>query len=413
MRGLRVAACVVSVACGRHAPPSNAKPPEAGISIALYRSGKTSYGVVDDRRHVEIRGSSILLDNIDPGASLASLVIETADPRLQIGPCTRERLPDQVESNKLAAYERHVEEMRRERRLPRRYTRPAPVPPKVTRVAERFAPIVQCNVAGTPGKYLVRIVYVSTTLGYRVQNDIEVHDATKARIESRFAVVTPPWRARAEIVVFDGLPGGAEPPRELTRGTVTLDGGTSILQIPSREMPALLRRVFEGVGFGDDGGEENYSNDTLSVWSTLEVPHLQLARGQTRVHVDLDGEDRWIDVPMQKDDRSADVSRDKKLDDEPLRIKLWIDSTLRGTRQRMILQNDGVHMVEAVTLNMSNAGDAPREVWLEEHARPAKRRMIERAWPAKPSASGDRIRNKVVVKPGRVERVGYTLVYDL
>ena len=262
-------------------------------------------------------------------------------------------------------------------------------------------------------KYLVRIVYVSTTLGYRVQNDIEVHDATKATIESRFAVVTPPWRARAEMVVFDGLPGGAEPPRELTRGTVTLDGGTSILQIPSREMPALLRRVFEGVGFGDDGGEENSSNDTLSVWSTLEVPHLQLARGQTRVHVDLDGEDRWIDVPMQKDDRTADVTRDKKLDDEPLRIKLWIDSTLRGTRQRMILQNDGVHMVEAVTLNMSNAGDAPREVWLEEHARPAKRRMIERAWPAKPSASGDRIRNKVVVKPGRVERVGYTLVYDL
>src|SRR5690606_25620869 len=117
--------------------------------------------------------------------------------------------------------------------------------------------------------------------------------------------------------------------------------------------------------------------------------------GPTRVHIEGDGDDRWIDVPEPRRPRSDDDKREQRAG-EPLRMKLWIDSTLRGGRQRMIVDNDGQRMIEVVALSVTNIGDEPREVWLEEYARPAKRRSIERAWPTTPSARGDRIRNKVV-----------------
>ncbi len=413
-RAALLLACMTAVGCGSRTTPSNAKPPEAGISIALYRSGGTGYGVVDDRRWVEISGSTILLGNIDPGASLASLVLETSSD-VRIGPCTRERLPDadDVPRSPLdaATQQRRLELARAQARAreyePRRYRRPVPVRPEpAAQPSEKFAPIVQCDVAGAPGKYLVRILYVSSTLSYRVQHDIEVRDATKATIESRFAFQTPHWRERAEVVLFDGLPGGVEPPREITRGPATLDGGTSVLIVASREVPALLRRIFEGASF--DVEDESYELDFTSVWATLEIPNVRLVPGPIRAHVELDGEDRWIDIPMKRADPKA-----KPDDDEPFRVKLWIDSALRGARQRVMVENDGIRQIEVVTLTMSNTGDTVREVWLEEHARPAKRRQIDRPWPKKPSASGNTIRNKVVVKPGRVERVGYTILYEL
>lgn len=427
IRALAIALGVVALgsACGAPATPSNAKAPEAGISIALYRYGDTSYGVVDDRRWVDVAGSSILLGNIDPGAALASLVIESTDPSVRIGPCTRERMPDERDLPTAPEPRRDAyEEARRraileaERDMPRRYRtrRPAPAV-REPAVVDRYVPIVQCDVAGKPGKYLVRIVYVSTQLSYRVHNEIAITDPSKAWIESRFALVTPPWRGTADVTLFDGVPGGIEPPSEIVRGNVTLDGGTSVLLIPGREHPAQLRRVFEGLSFGDTG-EQDYNADAMSVWATLEVPDVKLVRGMTRVHVELDGEDRWIDIPAPAMKSASDevLDRESGVDDDankPLRIKLWIDSALRGQRQRMIVDNDGERMIEMVVLAMANTGDTEREVWLEEHVRPAKKRSVERAWPKKPSARGDTLRTKMIVKPNKTERAGYTLVYEL
>lgn len=423
MRRAFVAAGLSLAACGPKAVPSNIKGPDVGISISIYRDGASGYAVVDDRRWVEIRGSSILLGNIDPGAALASLVIETGGPALAIGPCTRERLPDVrdlAQQDKLDEYARTQELLERRRRLerervPRRYRRPEVAPPRApepVKAKETFAPIVQCDVAGAAGRHLVRIVYISTTMSYRVQHDIELTDPDRARIASRFAVVTPPWRERADLTLFDGVPGGVEPPRELARGPVTLDGGTSVLVLPERELPAQLRHVFAGIA----ADSENDLVDATSVWATLEVPGVKLAPGPVRVHVALaDSDERWIDIQAPRLDRFADddaLAREKRAD-EPLRLKLWVDNQLRGARQRMIVENDGTRMVEVVALSMVNNGDTPREVWIEEHARSAKRRQIERAWPKKPSARGDTLRTRMVVKPGRTERAGYTIVYDL
>lgn len=407
-----VVAVVLVAACGGRATPSNTKPPEAGISIALYRYGETSYGVVDDRRWVDISGKRVLLGNIDPGASLASLVIEAANPALQIGPCTRERLPDVADTERSTqdALDAYVGEQIRSTRTLRDYRMRRRARPRPGKAVERFAPIVQCEVAGPPGRALVRIVYVSSTLSYRVQHDIELRDATRANIESRFAITTPPWRERASVVLFDGVPGGLDPPREIARGPLTLDGGTGVLVIPAHDVPAQLRRVFEGARFEEDD-EDVYANlEVSAVWATLELPGVELAPGPIRVHVELDGEERWIDLPVPRVVRDRDKP-DKA--DGPLRLRLWIDDTLRGNRQRLIVDNDGARMVEVVAIALTNSGDTPREVWVEEHARPAKRRRIERPWPKPPSASGDTVRNRVEVKPGRAARVGYTLVYEL
>ena len=97
MRGLVAAA--VLVACRAHGPQAPAGVPREGLAIAIYRATSSSpasaddatagaasspgvdpppgYAVVDDRRWIEIAGDRFELEHVDPGASLAALVIES------------------------------------------------------------------------------------------------------------------------------------------------------------------------------------------------------------------------------------------------------------------------------------------------------------------------------------------------
>lgn len=400
--------------CPAPKTPKNVKVADAGISLALYADGETAYAVVDDRRWLDISGTKVLLGNIDPGAALASLVIETANPAVRIGPCTREKLPE-LERDALEEFGAE-EERRAAERMRARMRRPLPNVPPPERPAVKapvFAPIVACDVAGPPGRQLVRIVYVSSTLTYRAQHDIELGNGATATLDSRYAIATPPWREMADVVVFDGVPGGEHVPRELVRGRITLDGGTSVLVIPTRTVPATLRRIYSGMLVGDDPDVEEpdvfWPGESLNaVWATLELPGTTLSPGNARVHVDREGEQqRWIDIAPAILARRDDA--DKKL----LRLPLWIDDTLRAALARSVIENDGQRMVESFALSVTNVGDAPREVWIEAQARRAKRRRVERPWPKKPSAAGDIVRSIVEVKPGRLERVGYLVVYEL
>lgn len=416
----------VAGGCAARQTPHNTAPPDAGISLSLYGDGVDRYGVVDDRRWVDVAGSTILLGNIDPGASLASFVIEpigaTAGRPLHIGPCTRDRLPD-MPRDELAEYAREqeyraAERMRRRLRRPLPNVEPTPAP-QPRSAGPRFMPIVSCQVRGAPGRHLVRIVYVSSTLTYRGQHDITVVEAKRATIQSRFAIETPPWRERAEVVIYDGIPGRERVPREIARGPITLDGGTGVLLLPAREVTAHVRRIFTGVAVdgGDDDADVDEPDISLlsaemlaSVWATLELANVQLPPGAIRIHVDLPSEpiERWIDIP-------ASLRRPRpETDKRPLRLPLWIDDTLRISRNRTVIDNDGIRLVEAFTFAVTNSGDTPREVWIEERARSARHRRVERPWPkAKPRATGDVLRTVLDVKPGRTERAGYLLVYGL
>lgn len=376
-------------ACTAHSTPKNVKPPDAGVTISIYAREGGGYSVVDDRRWVDLEGSSMLLANIDPGADLASLQIESTTSALRVGSCTRDRLPD-------TPFDAHAEKA---------------ASPTVHGGRGRYAPVVSCEVSASQGKYLVRILYVSKTLRYRAQHDVELRDPARATIASRFAIETPPWRTRADVILFDGVPGSETTPKEITRGSIELDGTTAILAIPERSVTAEVRRIYDGaVLSGDDKRDPMWAHDSVpTVWVWLELAALHLAPGPVHVHVDVPDEGiRDAEVAADKREQADDAKA-------PLRLPLWIDTDLRGMRTRIVEINDGGSLAERIVLGVANMGEVPREVFADEHLRPAKRRRIDRAWPKKPpptTAPNEVLRAKLSIAPGRVARAGYTLSYE-
>jgi len=389
------------VACATRTVVQNVKAPEAGISIALYARGDTTYGVVDDRRWLTVDGNTILLANIDPGAALASLVIESVVPALHIGQCVRERLPDPVRRDPADAQDARSVFVIRRFGMP---VAPPPVPPRPAVEEARFAPLVRCAATAPHGRYLVRILYVTTRLGYRAQHELELA-GDRAQLTSRYAIATPPWGERASLALYEGAPGGERAPVEIARGAVTLDGSTAVLATPTRDVRAALRRIYDGaVISGDDTTDITWGHDSVSaVWVWLELAALRLAPGPVHVHLEIAGEGlRDLDIPMAQ----------REQDDAVLRLPLWVDPQLRGTRQRLVDYNDGVMLTERLVLGVANLGDTPREVWIEEHVRRANKRRLDHPWPKKPTLLGDVVRSKVDARPGRIERTGYTLHYS-
>jgi hypothetical protein len=273
---------------------------------------------------------------------------------------------------------------------------------------ERFETRVHCTVAGAPGRHLIRILYVSTQLAYKGEHDIAMTAADHASVTSRFAFHTPAWRARADVTLFDGIPGGERPPREVARGPVELDGSIAVIAAPPLDVKARLRRIYDGAIATPELSAIDAAWNAQSVravWVWLELEALRLAPGPMHVHVELPGESvRDAEVPAlgrRQDDRA----------DAPLRLPLWMDAQLAGSRQRFADTGDA-QLAERLVLSVANLGDVEREVWIEEHARPAKRRRVERAWPGKPSSTNDIVRAKVAIKPHAVERLGYTIEYE-
>jgi hypothetical protein len=373
-----------------HAPPPVRieATPGAGISIALY----DTFALVDDRRSVDIGGGALELEHVDPGAALASLVIEPLGGAhaLHIGACTRDALPE------LAP-------------LPGDAKAKAPAPDTTA----HYAPVVRCRADGPPGRYLVRVLYVSTALRYRAQHDVNVARPDRATVVSRFAVATPAWHQRADVVIYEGVPGGAHLPREIVRGTAELDGSVAVLAPPAREVPAQLEAIFDGAQVLGAKPADNAAaldstwaqGSTQDVWMWLDLGKLQLAPGPMHVHVELPG-DGARDAAVPADHREEGTSPDA-----PLRVPLWIDPSLHGFRQRFADFADDAALAERFLITVANVGDAPREVWVEEPLRAVRKRWLVRSWPGKATIAGEHVHARVVVRPGKLERVGFSVAY--
>ena len=413
---------VLLIACTPHHANAPARVPAAGISIALYDGGAdNAYGVVDDRRWVDVSSGTneLVIEHVDPGADLASLVIEPLgrDAVLQVGECERARLPtiaavpttqrrtmtiiDENISNISTA---HLEG--RHLRVHQVMTEVQVPPPEV---AAQLDVTVRCVVTARPGRYLIRILYVAPSLRYRAQHDVDVVAADRARLTTRFAITTPAWHDRADVTIFDGIPGGDQPPRQVARGTALLDGSIAVVAVPAREVPARIRRVYDGAVPTPElpAADAAWNGQSIqNVWVWLELPGVRLAPGPVRVHLDLPAEGVG-DVDVAQTARKQD-----ERPDAPLRLPLWTDTALRGGRQRFGDPGDGAALAERVMFSVANLGDTQREVWIEEHVRPARTRRVEGAWPQKPASSGDLLRSKLEIKPHRIERAGYTIAYD-
>jgi len=362
-------------ACGpRHTAPQ-VDPPD-GIAIAVYATAGDALAVIDDRRTLDITGDSILLDRIDDATSLPSLVIEPIGTRaLAIGACARDRLAlPKAEAGDQA---------------------PA---------GSVLSPLVRCSVRGAPARYRVRVLYTMKAR-YRVRHEIAVA-GERATVTTRFALWTPAWNARAVATLFEGRPGGEVPPRELARGPVTLDGGVAVLAGPVREAAARVRHIFDGGVHNDvDSSDLTWRRDSrTTVWATLELDGIRLPTGDVHVHLEEPGDEPHdVDVPEAAPEQLGGM----------LRVPLWVDEQLRGTRQHWVERADGQNLNDRFLLAVSNLGDTPREVWIEEHLRTSRHQTILRASPHKPQLSGALARSRIVIAPRSTERVSYAIHTEL
>lgn len=377
IRGLVVAAALAGGGC--RAAPSRAAvaAPPVGTSIAIYQDAGQAIGVVDDRRWVELRERELVLDGIDPAASLSSLVIEPlGDGPLAVGACTRDRV----------AWAHHGDG------IP---ARPALATP------------IRCAVTGARGRRLVRVLYVAPSLRYQTLHDISLHAGDRATVATRFTLTTPatmPALGRAEVALFAGVPGGEHAPREIARGTVELDGSTAILAAPPRELDARLERIYRGArdfAADDDNPWSGDPPDAIWVWLVLDA--VALPAGAFGVHVAVPGEgERFVETGAARRRDLAGATR----------VPLWIDDRLHGIRKRTVGGAEDAELIDRFVITVANTGDAAREVWLEEPLRPAKRRVVAGRGATRPQLVDDVARVKLQVGAGGLARASYGLVYE-
>src|SRR5580704_4967146 len=296
MRATAIAIAAIA-GCMHAAHPTESASP--GVTIMVY-GGASAYAVVDERRWLVLDADELVLDHVLPGAELASLWVSVLDdPRVVIDRCARPTL---------ALPEPAVDEPIATPTSPS--TKPSEVP--------EISPVVRCRVGGAHGRHLVRVVYVATDVDVHTEHVIAMTDPEHAHVTSRFAVATPRWNERGELVVFDAA---TNQPRELARGPVTLDGSTAVIGTPPREVAAHLRRIYTGA-VPSPGVEATtaswHAESTRAVWVWLELELGELPPGDMRVHVELAGETA----------RDVDVAHAVSVDPAQLRIPLWTDPEL-------------------------------------------------------------------------------------
>jgi len=391
----------IGLAGCRSGPPVERLPPPAvGVSLALYREGESSYGVVDDRRWVEVTGSLLVLDDVDPAAALPSLVIEPLGATdLEVGQCAREHVTAAPDAK--PARPRDADEQ-----VPRRYRLLDGTEPEVEpAVTPLVVSSLRCQVTGARGRHLVRVLYVSPGLGYRAQHDVTMAAGDRATIATRFALETPRWSVAADVTLFHGLPGGERAPAQLARGSIQLDGSTAVLAVAAREVPARLVRIYDGairVGRGSEADAQWARDSVRAVWVWLELAERELPPGPVHAHLEVAGEAvRDVHVP----------AGGRELVGATLRLPLWIDEALTGMRSRVVLGADGASLADRFVISVANTGEVAREVWIEERLRASRRRTLRGGWPTRPALVHGRARTPLVIKPGATERAGYVIEY--
>ena len=139
----------------------------------------------------------------------------------------------------------------------------------------------------------MRILQVAPTFTFHARHEVVIDaidgevagEAARAQVTTRYAFATPAWLGtRATLALYEGLPGDAAAPRLLATTTAILDGSTSIVAAPPRELAARLRTVYRGIRIDDEDDIEptdivwGRASHRL-VWRWLELPDTVLAAG--------------------------------------------------------------------------------------------------------------------------------------
>jgi hypothetical protein len=395
-------------ACARErvVPPSTAP---GGVAIAIYQRDDQAYGVVDDRRWIDVAGDSVVLERVDPRAVLSSLMIEVISAPVagtpELGACLRDRIPSGAGPDDGPG---GVDEENEDEDENGGDADGDDDDAVAIDAAEepRYTPVLRCAVRSGRGRALVRLLYIVPQLGYRTQHDVTMLAPDRATVSSRFTIATPGWGTRVEVALFDGMPGGDPPPRELARGMIAPGGGIAIVAAPARTVTARLRRIYDGAKpqteyvarYPEQWRHESHP----AVWVWLELD-TALADGPIRAHIALAGQPvRDLDLPARGRRHAA-----------ALQLPLWIDERVRGRRHSRAEQDNGT-ISDAIAFSIGNTGDAAVEVWIEEVLRPVGRKTIRRAWPGEPVLiKKNLVRLPVTVPAGKTLRAGFAIDYEM
>ena len=397
MRGV-VAVALLCAAChGRARVEPPVRTPGEGVTISIYQDADRRYAVVDDRRWVDVVGGAVEIDEVPPDVALASLVIEPlAGAALEVGACRR--LASLGPGGAAAA------QLEEDGAGQAQLVAATGDPGRTFRSAQ-----LTCAVRGAGRRHLIRIHYVAPSLGYRALHEVSMTQADRAELSSRFAIVAPRWRragVRAELALYAGLPGGPRAPIVLARGAISLDGSTQLVISAPRSLPARLVRVFGGDARSDDADPRDPSwrgdaHHEVRVWLELELGTSSVAEGPVHVHLEVPDEGRR-ELDLQATDRVSSGGQ--------LRLPLWIDPTLHGIRLRVVDGDAATGtLIDRLRISVSSSASLPRVVWVEEALRPARRRTIRAARPARPQVTGDLARTLLELAPGATARTSYVV----
>jgi hypothetical protein len=418
----------------------------AGLALTYYRQRNPDgtverLVVVEQRRWVEVGADRTLeIDRIDDGADLATLVIEPLGGTLVLGRCGRDSVLQALRGAPAAWVGRVVEiEVAGGRTIAGtivgvedRHVVIAGPDGKTTVVrfeawrALRVAggdSVVRCAVAAGTGRQLVRVVHATTAFGFEAEHTIRARlgadDKGEVEIVARFTVETPPWQVPADVTIFDGLPGAARSPRQVFRGPITLSGDPVVVSGPTLTAPARIEAVYRadpnqlhgGDGPRDPGWRMGATFGDVHDWLELDIGDAPLPPGGMMVEVARAGEPPQL---VTITDDALELPDPEAARPTPTRIRLWAAPDLKGGRNKVQVSSssDNASLIESVVLSISNGGERPREVVVEEELRPHRKHLtVVRPFPKKPALRENLLRLRLTVPPGAT-RAGYILDYD-
>jgi len=451
VRAARAIAAMMIVAGCVHArlAPVTARP---GRSIAIYMPADgtsdgdaRALGYVDDRRWIEVpAGGELALTDLPAAADLDSLVIEAlGDDRADVAVVQCLRAPDLGGAladlgNARALVGRTVDARLADGGVARGTVRAVDgdglwldrdgraVRVQARRVTSlriagaRAGTPIRCRVRGAPGRHLIRVAYATSSLGWRAVHRVEVKltgaSDGSATVRTGFQIVAPGWTGDAELALWRGLPGAGEPPEPVWSGAASLGGDVTVWGEP-HAIAAHLVTIYRGaVVTESDSPRDPYwrqqSTNEVRTWLVLDArlpagaAVVALADGAAGAAAPSDSVTRGGTAAPRIANATAEVAGDTT------RVPLWLDPGLRGLRVKAYQSGDEHSVHEHLGVSVSNLGDRPRAVWIEEQLRPSRHHAIVGARPP-PEVVAGWLRWKLTVPAGGVAKVACDLSYDL
>jgi hypothetical protein len=264
---------------------------------------------------------------------------------------------------------------------------------------------VRCAVRGAPGRHLVRVAYATGGVAWKAVHRVEAvigadGETGTAIVRTGFEIDAPGWTGDADIALWRGLPGAGDPPERVWSGRAGLGEAVTVWSAP-KKVGARLIAIYRGavVSPGESPTDPYWRQSSIgdvATWLMLDAP---LPAGAALVPVSIaGGGPRVARGNFAREGAGA-------------RVALWNDPELHGLRVKT-LSGDQQEMREHLAFSVVNHADHPREVWIEEELRPARRRRVVRS---KPKVAVDRgvLRVQLTVPPNGVAGGDADLAYDL